>query len=113
MNRRKCKSCTIGAIFLFQQPFLDGSGDASIVSLSSSWHSKFFILSFLRGYGWFRCCDAGGCVGFVAAVVAVWSWLSRHLAMRSGKDALRACNLGRAMVGGERKGARCTASELS
>lgn len=45
--------------------------------------------------------------------VAVWIWLSRHLATRSGMAALRACSLGRAIVGGERRGARCTASELS
>jgi hypothetical protein len=63
--------------FLFvQQPSLDRSGDASIVSLSSSWHSKFFVLSFLRGYGWLSCCDAGSCVDFVVVVdgaAAVWS----------------------------------------
>jgi len=61
-----------------QQPSLDRSGDASIVSLSSSWHSRFFVLSFLRGYGWLSCCDTGSWVVVVFVVddndaAAVWS----------------------------------------
>jgi hypothetical protein len=68
--------CWIFSSSLFsQQPSLHRSGDASIVSLSSSWHSRFFILSFLRGYGWLSCCDAGSCVVFVVDddAAAVWS----------------------------------------
>lgn len=60
-----------------------------------------------------RCCCCCGCSAVCGGAVIFCPWLSRHLATRSGKEALRVCALESAVVGGERSVERWTASEPS
>jgi hypothetical protein len=69
------------------------------------------LLGYLRCWCCCCCCCGCGAVWWDAGVFC--PWLSRHLATRMGKEALRECVLETAIVGGERSVVRCTASELS